>query len=339
MARWGLAAIFLLAGPALAHAQNPDGWAYKMITDAEGKAVASHDFGTVPFGTQLHYTLKVKNIYAVPLNIVAGASCDCVTITNTKPVLGKEETGTLEINMDGRRFQGPKAVNVFVRVQNLPQWNSEATIKLTAFGRTDVTLNPGSINFGLVPPGQTPRQMIDIDYAGRQQDWAIVAKPVSDLFDITVVQRIREPSRVGYQIGLTLKPDAPPGTYKQEILMATNDAASPTVPIPVDVTVQPRLRVLPSPVKFPSTRAGGEATLTVLVQGPGNRKFKITGIEGLGDGLELAKPLPDQPQLFHHLTLKFASTQPGLVSRKITIKTDGDKDLTATVPVEANVVQ
>jgi hypothetical protein len=351
MMRWAMAAMILLAGAVAAPSQNnaqpqqaqqqpnPEGWAYKLLA-VDGKTVTGHDFGTVPMGAQLHHSFKITNIWNVPIKIHTQVSCDCVKVTPSKPVLNKMEAGTLDIDMDGRRFQGAKQVNVFVTIVDdspRPQYTSTATLLITATSRTDVKLNPGAVAFGIVPRGQVAQQFIDIDYEGRQTDWGIVQVPKSDLFDISVKERIRAQGRIGYQVGLTLKADAAPGTYAQDLAITTNDPSSQTLLIPFQITVQPRLLVSPSPIRMPATRVGGEVTTTVLVQGPG-KAFQITGVEGLGDGLTLARD-PQGARPVHYLTFKLNPTQAGQISRKLTVKTDGDKDLTATVTVEAAVAQ
>jgi len=346
---WAAAVLTLLAANAAVHTQQPqlqpsqqaapEGWAYKIFA-VDGKSITGHEFGTVPKGAQLHHTFKMQNIWGVPLKVVTQVSCDCVKVTPSKPVLNKSEAGTLDIEMDGRRFDGQKAVNVFVTLVEdspRPQYTSTATLLITATARTDIALNPGAVQFGIVPRGQAAQRFIDVDYTG-QLDWKIVQVPKNDLFDIAVMQRGNPvQGRAGYQVGLTLKSDAVAGTYKQELALSTNDPVNPTLLIPFEITVQPRLLVQPNPIQMPRTHVGGEVTTTVVVQGPG-RAFQITGVDGLGDGLSLAAQ-PQGAKPTHLLTFKLNPTQAGQISRKVTLKTDGDKDLTATITVEAAVAQ
>ncbi|HYV36617.1 MAG TPA: DUF1573 domain-containing protein, partial [Gemmataceae bacterium] len=153
-------------------AQQPSGaWADKLFQNK-----TTHDFGTVAKGAQLKHSFAIKNIYAVPLDFSARVSCDCVTPTFSKKTLKPQEEGTLDINMDARKFTGPKSVTIYVTVG--PEYVSTATLVVTANARGDVVLNPGEVNFGVVQQGQQPSVKVDIDYAGFL-DWRVeeVVKP------------------------------------------------------------------------------------------------------------------------------------------------------------------
>src|SRR5215207_8533712 len=167
MARWTVALLMLAVGPAMVSAQ---GWAEKMFRDGD-KLVLSHDFGTIARGTQLKHSFKLTNIYAVRMEITSIKSgCGCVTATAGKRVLEPRESTTLEVTMDGRRFNGAKTVSVRVTVG--PEFISTAELKVIANSRSDVVFNPGEITFGTVSRGQTPTQTLDVEYAG-QLRWEV----------------------------------------------------------------------------------------------------------------------------------------------------------------------
>src|SRR5262245_28949929 len=131
----------------------------------------THDFGTVPRGTQLYHRFKIKNIYAVALEVNARVGCHCVTVTPPSQVLQPRQDGYLDITMDTSRVSGYKSVNIYITVG--PEYVSSTTLQVSANSRTDVVVNPGQINFGVVPHGQaTTPQTIDVEYAG-VRDWRV----------------------------------------------------------------------------------------------------------------------------------------------------------------------
>src|SRR6516164_4324359 len=82
-----------------------------------------HDFGVVPKGAQLKYSFKLTNIYKVPLEITqVQPTCGCITFNYSPKVLQPNESGTLNINMDSTRFNGPKTVKIRLSVG--PEWIS-----------------------------------------------------------------------------------------------------------------------------------------------------------------------------------------------------------------------
>src|SRR5208337_4896026 len=229
-----LALLILLEGAAFAPAHNHE-WAEKLF--AQGGT--SHDFGNVPRGAVLSYRFPITNLYAVPLRITdVRISCSCVTATPSVQALQPKETGYINVTMDGRRFTGPKTVTIYVTVG--PQYISTATLQVSANCRADIVFNPGQVVFGVVPSGQARTLPIDIEYAGALE-WKItgIAEHTTPLETRLEQVYRRAPGQsaafeVGYRLHVTLKPNAPAGTGRWELLLQTNDPGSPTVPVLVE---------------------------------------------------------------------------------------------------------
>jgi hypothetical protein len=302
-------------------------WADKMFNGA-----TTHDFGSVPRGAQLYHRFPMTNIWRVPLEIInVRTSCGCVTATPSTQVLQPRETGYVDITMDGRRFTGPKTVSVYVQVG--PQYTSTATLQVSATSRADVVFNPGEVNFGVVSQGQSPTQVVDVEYAGAL-DWNVVEIVKNGApFDVALEELYRRPGQVGYRVRVTLKPDAPSGTLRQELVLKTNDPTSPLVPVLVEATLQASLTIVPGTVNLGTLKVGEKAVRRVVVRG--NQPFKIVGVEGLGEGLDAELPPATAPVQI--VTVKYAPDQPGELHRQLRIRTDLDRQSTATVTVEGSV--
>jgi hypothetical protein len=292
----------------------------------------THDFGSVPRGTQLFYKFKMKNIYAVPLVVEARVGCHCVTVSPVSQVLQPRQEATLDVSMDTSKLAGHKSVNIYITVG--PQFVSQTTLTVSCISRTDVVVNPGQINFGVVPQGQgTAPQTIDVEYAG-VLDWRVseVVKNEAAL-EVTYRELYRRPGQVGYQAAVALKPDAPAGPFKHELFLKTNDPASPLVPILVEANVQASLNVAPNVVHMGNLRVGESVTKLVMVRA--SRPFRISAIEGQGEGLAVElPPASTQAQL---LKVKFQPIKAGEVRRQLRIKTDLDRETTASVTIEGTV--
>lgn len=322
-----LAMIALAWGAAVAPAQD-DNWANKLF-----KGTTGHDFGSVPKGAQLYHRFTMTNIYAVPLEITnVRTSCGCVTPTTSAQTLQPRETAYLDIKMDTRVFTGPRTVSVYVTVG--PQFISTATLRVSANSRSDVVFNPGQISFGVVSRGETPSQSIDVEYAGTL-DWKVseVVKNGAPL-DVSLEEVYRRPGQVGYRVRATLNRDAPAGQLKQELLLKTNDPASPLVPVLVEGTVQASLTVVPSPVSLGQPKVGETLTQRIVVRGA--RNFRVVGVDGLGEGLDV--DIPTKAASIQILTLHVKPGKAGEFRRKLDIKTDLEKEGPVTVSVEGVVV-
>jgi hypothetical protein len=306
-------------------------WADKLFGGA-----TTHDFGVVPRGAQLKHTFKMTNIYKEPLEITQlRASCTCVSAKASTSVLQPNESATLEVTMDGRQFSGPKSVRIFVSVG--PKYVSTATLTLVANARQDVVFNPGEVEFGNVPRGQMPTRNIDVEYAGAL-DWKVVeiVKSAAAPFDLKVEELPRlvgQATRRGYRLFATIKADAAPGPFKQEIILKTNDPASPVLTFNITGTVQATLTVSPPSLTVSGLRVGESQTKKVVIRS--DRPFRIKAIDGLGDGVTAEAP-PDRTDTTIILTVTIAPTKAGELRRQLTVRTDLEKE-NATITVQGDV--
>ena len=135
-------AILALVALAVTASTAPaQGWAEKMFKDG-----SSHDFGSVPRGAQLFHRFTITNIYAVRMEITAVKSgCGCVSATAAKRVLEPRESTTIDVNMDARRFTGPKTVAVRLRDGVLRTLRAE-TIVINAGCRPSIPAIPGILS-------------------------------------------------------------------------------------------------------------------------------------------------------------------------------------------------
>ncbi|HEY1861261.1 MAG TPA: DUF1573 domain-containing protein [Gemmataceae bacterium] len=321
----------LLVVVVCASAASAEAWAEKMFKDGP-----AHNFGSVPHGSQLFHRFTVTNVYEVPLKITAvRSSCICGTVTASTETIEPTKTGWVDVNMDARKFTGEKKIVIYVTVGNGDDYNSTAELKISATGRTDIVFNPGSVAFGNVAAGETPTQTIDVEYAGnlawKVTDVVTGNSPVEASFK----EMYRKPGQVGYQISVKLKSEASAGPLKQELFLKTNDPASPLVPLVVEANLQASLGVNPDKVSLSNVQVGEENLRRVVVRG--SKEFKIKEIDGLGDGIELEKPLPTEAEKRHTLTFKCKFEKEGDIKRKLKIKTDmTEKPLVVTV--EGNVI-
>jgi len=279
----------------------------------------SRDFGTVARGAQLKHSFTIKNIYAVRMEITSiKVGCQCVTATAAKRVLESNESTTLQVRMDGRRFQGAKTVKVSVTVG--PEYVSTAELKVSANSRADVVFNPGGVNFGSVAQGQTPTQAIDVEYAGVLR-WQVTDVVVGDApYTATVKESYRRQNQVGYRLSVTMKGDAPAGVLKHTLYLKTNDQTSPMVPVLVEANVQSALTAQPSPMNLGTVKVG--ETLKRLVVVRGGKIFRVTGVEGLGEGVDLAAAPAGAESEVQYVTFKCTFDKAGTFRRELKIKTN-----------------
>jgi hypothetical protein len=310
--RNALLALALIAGGMSGEARG--GWAAKMFPGG-----LNHDFGSVPRGAQLFYQFKVKNIYAVPMEITEVKSgCGCVSAEAASTTLAPRGTTTIDVRMDAARFTGHKSVRIRVTVG--PKFVSTAELVVSATSRADIVFNPGEVNFGTVVAGKTPSATLDVEYAGALP-WKVTGVVTKGTpFDVKLEEWYRRPGQVGYRVHVTLKADALPGALKKDFFLKTNDPATPLVPVLVEGYVQSPLVVVPATLRLGEVPAGKALKRRVVVRG--SKPFRITKVEGTGDGITLESPPADKPTLVQTLTFRCNLASRGDFQRVIKIQTD-----------------
>lgn len=275
----------------------------------------NHDFGTVPRGAQLLYRIPWHNSEKQKIEINdLRVSCGCTTVTPHPRALEPGQDGYLEVAMDARAFNGPKTV--FIQLVTTPG-PKPATIQIQARSRQDLVFNPGQFRFGSAPAGTVVTQVLEIEYAG---DLAFKIEGIDktpEHLEAKVEESYRRPGQVGYKLTATLKDTAPPGDYKEQILLKTNDPSEPIIAAVVEATLRPAVAIVPNPVNFGSTKVGKMVSRRVTLRY--EKPFQVLRIEGGACVSPIFTPSATNVQA---ILLQWTPTESGPMQQEITIITD-----------------
>ena len=240
--------------------------------------------------------------------------------------------------MDTRNFVGRKSTTLFVSVVAGNQ-QAEIGLGVSSLILSDVVLNPGSLDFGVVSRGQAPTQVLTIDRVGKP-DWRVI-KMVSASKSLTasLAETRRNGNDVGYQLTVGLRPDAPAGFLRDEIRLMTNDSETASIPIRIDGQIKGDLTATPSLITLaPLVASGAPVQGKFIVRS--SKPFAITRIDGQGDGFSLAAT-DATPKPLHVVNLSYdprAGTTRGDLHKTFRITTslagEAPVDVQATVHVE-----
>ncbi len=294
----------------------------------------SHDFGVVARGSKVEYRFLINNIYLEDVHIASVSStCGCTVPQLTKTTLKTYETAELVAALDTLRFTGHKEATLKV-VFDKP-FPAEVQLHVYCYIRSDVVFEPGEVRFGSVPQGQAVTRRVSVSYAGRR-DWQVVAVvcPAPYLSaQVAELGRIGETpqARVDYELVVRLGEDAPPGYFKDMIVLKTNDPnpRAAQVPLSVEGHVTAALSVSPGSVVF-VVRPGQPHVRSLVVRG--SKPFRIVRITGPDERFQFT--LPSEARSVHIVPMRFVgSDAPGQVSGKIRVETD----VPGAAPVEIQV--
>lgn len=320
-----LGVTLVLSGAVAATAQELN-WAERMFSELQ------HDFGTVASGSDARHLIEVKNIYKEQIRILnVGTTCGCTAASPSRDVLETGESAYIEVVMNTVKFKQQKNSNVDVTLSFTDPHGVTASktvrIPISAYIRSDIVIEPGTVDFGPVDAGAGARRTARVSYAGRS-NWSVTGVEVNhEYLEGAVVETQRSGGSGGdvfvtYDLIVQVKPTAPVGVIRDKIQLVTNDAANPRVPVLVEARVEPDIVVSPGTVALGDVAAGAERTYPVVIRG--KRPFAIERIECESD-LECFKVrLTKDPKLVHVLQLTFTSPDsPGVFKELFTVTVAG----------------
>lgn len=322
-----IAPILLLLFAPIASAQQ---WAYKMFEET------AHDFGTVARSSESEHVFEMQNIFKEPIHVSGvRASCGCAIPSIVKQDLKTWEKGGILVKFNTRAFLGQRKATITVTIDR--PYYAEVQLTITGFIRGDVVFDPGTVDFGSVDQGSATTKLVTVNYAGRQ-DWRI--KDILSANTNLVVEPVetqRNAGRVGYQLKVHLKEEAPAGFFNDQMILVTNDYQQQQIPLLVQGTVVSPLTVSPSALSLGVVKPGQTVVKKIVVRG--NQPFRITRV-GCPDGCFQFEPTDDAKKM-HLIPVRFtASDESGQVSQEIEIETDigpgAVRTLLATATIREN---
>ena len=241
----------------------------------------SHDFGTVAKGAKAEHRFNFQNVYEEDLNIYSvTSSCGCTIVSVTQNVVRKWEKAAVVATLDTRLFSGARQATLTVKFRGFKgglAFEGEVLLNVNGTIRQDVVVQPGVVDLGSVPQGSAVERRATIAYAGNP-NWQITAvQNANPSLNVHLVESGRDIQRVNYDLTVSVKPDAPPGYIKDQLVLITNDSnrSASRVPVPVEGVVTPGLTVHPSPLVL-NAAAGEQSQAKLLVKS--QTPFHVTGV-------------------------------------------------------------
>lgn len=309
-----IAVLLLVPAPLFAAKQSSE-WALKMFEET------SHNFGVVAKGSDVSHRLKVTNIYEETVQIAdVKTSCGCTAAKPSQTTLNSLETAYIEIVMDTKKFSRQKDSSLIITF-SAPQY-AEVRIPISAYIRTDVVMEPGSVNFGAVDQGTAATRTIEVSYAGRP-DWKIVGiENLPETMKAELTETSRTAQGVNYSLKVHLDAKVSVGPFRGLINLVTDDANNPYVPLLVEGDVVPDIIVNPGVVSLGMLTPGQQKTMNVVVRG--KKPFRIERVECESDLNAFQVRIPQDEKTVHVLPLTISTPDgSGTLVEEFTITIDG----------------
>jgi hypothetical protein len=185
----------------------------------------THDFGRAVLGVPVSYTFVFRNAGGLDLTIDnVRASCACTVTMPAPRVLHPDDDGTIVVSLDTSRDVGRKARTITVYSNDPAQ--PVTTLSLIGDVEAELAADPPALYVGHLRRNQVAQNEVHL----LARDGVTVASVEGSG---KVIDAILRTTPGGARLRVTIKPNAPPGRFKDTITVRTNSTRQPTLSIPV----------------------------------------------------------------------------------------------------------
>jgi hypothetical protein len=288
-------------------------WARKMFKESE------HNFGTVIRDAKTEYAFEFENLYMEDVHVVAvRTSCGCTTPRIENATLKTYEKGAIVAHFNTDTFSGQRGATVTVTIDK--PFYAEVQLHVKGYIRTDVMLDPGSVQFGSIDQGTGYLQKVNVNYNGGSSNWKIVeVKSDNPHMKAEAVETNRNYGQANYQLKVTVDNSSPVGYLNDQLTLVTSD--NQKIPVLVEGRIEPAVSVSPAALFMGVVQPGQKVTKQLVVKS--KKPFKILGITCDDKSFEFADEKDDTAKPVHLVPVTFmAGEDLGKIVKTIKIQTD-----------------
>ena len=209
-------------------------------------SMKEHDFGTVPRDAKAEYRFEITNPFEeeIHLNDVT-SSCVCATATIETPELKSHETGAVLVRFNTDRVSGNQKATLSVSIDK--PFPAIATLQIRGHVRGDISFEPASVFFGLVPVGEEREKTVKVIYHGTNAFWNILrTESANPHIAVEIGKTTPRRGRIEVELTCKLDKDAPVGRITENVLLVSSDTTAGRIPLMIEgevcapITVRPQ---------------------------------------------------------------------------------------------------
>ena len=199
---------------------------------------------------------------------------------------------------------------------------AEVQLQDRGYIRTDVEVQPGSVEFGGIDQGIGYEQRVNVNYTGGREDWQVVdVKSSNPHITAKAVETGRSYGQATYQLIVHVDKASPAGYLNDHLMLVTNDSDGQQVPVLVEGRVTPGITVSPAALFMGVVQPGQKVTKKLVVTS--KKPFRILAITCDDKSFHFDISKEDAATKLHQIPVTFkAGTDAGKIVKTIKIKTD-----------------
>jgi hypothetical protein len=289
-------------------------WARKMFK------VVEHDFGPVARGAKAEFRFTFENLYLEDVHVTGvRTSCGCTTPSVETPLLKTYEEGAILAHFNTDSFLGQRGATLTVTIDK--PFYAEVQLQIRGYIRSDVVVEPGSVQFGSIDQGTGYIQKVAVNYSGHG-DWQVLdVKSANPHITAKAVETARSDSQVSYQLNVTVDQSTPAGYLNDHLMLVTNDATAQQIPVLVEGRVAPSISVSPTALFMGVVQPGQKVVKQLVVKS--KKPFRILSISCADKSFQFDTSKEGVAKDLHMIPVTFtAGADAGKVVKTIKIQTD-----------------
>jgi len=292
-------------------------WARKMFK------VNEHDFGACARNARAEYEFVFENLYMEDVHITGvRTSCGCTTPSVVNPTLKTYEKGAILAHFNTDKFLGQRGATLTVTIDK--PFYAEVQLHIKGTIRSDVDVNPGSVQMGEVDKGTPVDRKVNVSFSS-SNDWRIVeVKSANPHIKAQAIETGRGNGQVNYDLKVHLDPEAPVGYINDYLMLAINDAQGTQIPVLVEGRVDAGITVSPAALFMGVVQPGQKVSKQLIVKS--KKPFKILAVNCDDKSFVFDTSAEQTPKTLHLIPVTFvAGSDMGRVVKTIKIETDQGK--------------
>jgi hypothetical protein len=279
-----------------------------------------HDFGTVARDAKSEHRFVFENLYMEDVHIASvRTSCGCTTPSIETPLIKTYEKGAILAHFNTDSFLGQRGATLTVTIDQ--PFYAEVQLHIRGNIRSDVDIQPGSVQFGSIDQGTGYTQTATVNYSGGN-DWKILdIKSANPHITAKAVENGRSYGNVSYTLTVKVDKNTPSSYLNDHLMLVTNDPSSRQIPVLVEGRVTPSITVSPAELFMGVVQPGQKVTKQLVVKG--KKPFRILSVSCADKSFQFDTSKEESAKELHMIPVTFtASADAGKVVKTIKIKTD-----------------
>ena len=284
---------------------------------------SEHDFGTCARNARAEHEFVFENLYMEDVHVSGvRTSCGCTTPSVVNSTVKTYEKGAILAHFNTDKFSGQRGATLTVTIDK--PFYAEVQLHVKGYIRSDVDINPGSVQLGDVDQGTPVDQKVSVNF-GSSSDWRIVnIKSANPYLKAQAVETGRGNGQTAYELKVHLDPKAPVGYVNDYLMLVINDDRGTQIPVLVEGRVDAGITVSPAALFMGVVQPGQKVTKQLIVKS--KKPFKIQSINCDEKSFEFDTSAENAPKTLHIIPVTFvAGADMGKVVKTIKIETDQGK--------------